>query len=549
MSIAVVNETNAQRAVQAEGTALQAPMEVSTAVLVGKPAIAWMQSTEHAADWDRLYRSCPWGTAFQTPGFAKLWFRHYGDLWTPVLVLGCDRTDRLIAIMPLAARGQVVTGVGAHQAEYQGWLSAPPVAGRFVSAATSELTNRLPGYELRLKYLHADVPQEALDALRADRRVRLRSHVRGVLDLDKAAISDALKKKGNRSKLNRLRRLGSLEFRVLSPSDLERHMDDLTAYCDFRQGAVNDSCPFTDDLAKRRFHLDWLRDLPDEAHVSGMFLNDRLISALFLGLSAREAHIAILAHAPEHAENSPNKFHIYEAALALAGSAITRLDMTPGGDEWKLRFATRQDTVHELVVYANDRAAWLARYREEAGDALRRGLSRIGLSPSSIRRLMRLAARSGEEPEGQTWLEYRVDPTTQLVGRHTDDPQVNALPTLLNLGPGFTKQSRHAFLSEALHRMEAGERAYSIATGGALQCLAWADVHAPTSKKDPCLRLSAIRFAPSSDSVIGRRAVLGALLRDAAERHGAPLTTLAVKAADRAGRGIVESAGFVLRKP
>lgn len=544
MNSLAVNDHKSQ-AVERPVVAARADTNVTPTVLVGDDVIAWMQKSEDIAAWDALYRVCPWGTAFQTSGFSKLWYRHYGDQWTPVLALGHDATGALAAIMPLTARNGVITGVGAYQAEYHGWLSTPAIASAFLKAAISAVTARLPHHAISLKYLHAAVPQSALNELiAADRRARLRAHIRGVLDLDRAAIAETLKKKGNRSKLNRLKRLGSVEFRVLSPADLERHMDDLTAYCDFRQGAVNDSCPFADDPRKRQFHLDWLRELPNEVHVSGYFLDGRMISALFLGLSAGEAHIAIVAHSPEHAENSPNKFHIYEAALALADSKFERLDMTPGGDEWKLRFASREDAVHELEVYASASSAILSTVREAGGNAVRGALKRIGISPSSLRSVLRGAPReqTSPQPPETSWDSYQV---TARPPAGATTVIVNPLQTLLKHGPAFAKQPRQAFLSDALRRLESGERAYVIATNSAIDALAWAE---PDPADEKSARISWARCAaPATKAKLGS-ALLASILEDVAKQTGSPIAAVSIRSGDNETRAFIESADWLARR-
>jgi CelD/BcsL family acetyltransferase involved in cellulose biosynthesis len=515
------------------------PAQISAQILTGAAALKWMRRAENLAEWERLYRECAWATAFQSSGFSRVWFEHYGGEWSPVIVLGLD-DGRLIALMPLATNDDRITGVGAHQAEYHGWLGEEASAAQFLRAAVQALRSELPGRQLLLKYLHAKVPRHALHELCAsDMRARLSSHVRGLLALEGGGVSDALKKKGNRSKLNRLRRQGQLDFRMLSADALERQMDLLTAYCDFRQGAVNGDCPFTDDPHKREFHLAWARELSDQVHVSGLFLNDRLISALFLAKSANEAHIAILAHAPEHAENSPNKLQIYEAALALAGSGVRWLDMTPGGDEWKMRFATTRDEVHELIVHADVWRAQAHRLRDLVTQSIHNCLSLMGLSPATIRRAagVLIDAKPKRNAIDGRWIGYRVPPTAQ-------DPSgasVNALQTLLTFGPSLTNQSRQSFLFESLRRIEAGWRCYSTAQGGALVGIAWTEPR--LAEIDGRLSLSELRFSAHADRLETGRRLLAAILRDTEERD-APVRLLSIKVGDEITRTIVESLGF-----
>src|SRR5262245_57929480 len=95
----------------------------SFSCLVGQEGTAWAATPSNRAQWLKLYASCSWSTAFQHPDFFDVWCRHYDRWWSPLLVVSYDEVGTLRGIMPLACNADSVTGVGAHQAEYHGWLS------------------------------------------------------------------------------------------------------------------------------------------------------------------------------------------------------------------------------------------------------------------------------------------------------------------------------------------------------------------------------------------------------------------------------------------
>jgi hypothetical protein len=231
-------------------------------VLTGDAAKAWAKEEKNRAAWRALYEACDWGTTFQSIDFFDVWFRHYGTPWQPVLAIGLDSHDRLTALMPLAAANGAVAGVGAHQAEYHGWLGVRDGDDAFLRDAVSQVSASLPGHALRLRYLPPAAPAQALKALLdSDRRAFAQTHTRPLLALDEAQINEVLRKKGNRSKFNRLKRLGDFAIRTMDASEFAQRIDEIAAMCDFRQGAVNDTCPFLDDPRKGPFHLDWVRDM------------------------------------------------------------------------------------------------------------------------------------------------------------------------------------------------------------------------------------------------------------------------------------------------
>ena len=506
---------------------------VQISLLIGDVATSWLDDEANLADWRSLYAKCPWGTSFQAADFFRVWFRHYGARWRPLLVLGFDDRGRLTALIPLAAGDGVVTGAGAHQAEYHGWLGAADGPSTFFKDAVAEILKTFPGHDLRLRCLPPGVPKVAVTALLdGDRRAIAVTHERPLLALDEAAINETLKKKSNRSKINRLKRLGAISIRKMEADEFERRIDEIGAMCDFRQGAVNDSCPFLNDAHKRPFHLDWVRTMPRDVHVSGMFVDDRLISVLIFALSKREAHIAITAHSPEHAEHSPGKIHIYEAALALAREGLSFVDMTPGGDEWKTRFATQTDKVVDLTVYANARKAGLARIRRTIG-------AKAGPVLSAIRRRFKGVATSKTASETVTY---------SLAARGTSadaDPSaevgVNALSDLLRFGPKVARRTRQEFLSQALARMEAGEGCYSLAGPRGLAGIGWRGTDALGD------RLFDFSASPDSDARQVYAAILARMLAGPNGKGAA--VRVAVPRADGDLRSVVERLGFQRDRP
>jgi hypothetical protein len=409
-------------------------------------------------------------------------------------VLGLVDQTKLVGLFPLVVREGLIAGGGAHQAEYHGWLGDSDCPVEFLKDAVAGVLREFPDHELRLRYLPPGAPKSAVEMLvHADRRALVQSEDRPLLVLDEAAINETLKKKGNRSKINRLKRLGAYSVRKMEADEFERRIDEIAVMCDFRQGAVNDSCPFTDDVLKRPFHLDWVRSMPREVHVSGMFIGDELISVLIFALSKDEAHIAITAHSPAHADNSPGKIHIYEAALALSREGYSIVDMTPGGDEWKSRFATATDKVVELTVFASARKAAMVRLRRVVSSNLRSAVARGRAVYASLRSRPVRVIDGAEKGAGQ-FAAYSLNRNSQAVSAATrDDVRLNALADLLRYGPAVTGQSRQAFLSRALMRMEAGDRCYSLLSHNGLDGLCW------SSGDKTTVRLSDFSILPGVD--------------------------------------------------
>jgi len=454
-------------------------------VLQGKSVAGWLRHAGNAESWDQLYRACPWSTLFLSRGFFELWIKHYDQVWNPVLILAKDSEGTLRALMPLCARNGLITGAGAHQAEYQGWLGERRQIAAFLKAALQRISETFQGYHVRFRYLPPKMPSAAILSLcKQMPKMVATAHLRPLLKLDPNLVENKLRKKSNRSRLNRLKLAGNLVFvRVRKPDAFDACLDQLIPMYDFRQGAVNDSQPFRDDPRKEAFFRDWFRYLPEQLHVTCMQLDGRLIGAHIGANSMTETHLAILAHLPQYARQSPGKLNLYQSAEALAAEGKQWLDLTPGGDAWKERFATHHDQVMELDVYTRERDARLTVFQRSAGKALRTLLIRLNIAPSRIKSLLN-KIRHAVHAVRQTRLEqllprrtecriYRLELHGFDAPRDMDVAHVDALQDLLRFEPDEHGKTKQRFLSRALSRLESGETAYTVVEGQRLTYLGW----------------------------------------------------------------------------
>jgi CelD/BcsL family acetyltransferase involved in cellulose biosynthesis/RimJ/RimL family protein N-acetyltransferase len=448
-------------------------------VVAGAEAVRW--SLHNADRWDALYLTCQSQNVFLSRPFAQTWYEHYKQGWEPVLLIGESADGELLALTPLACStgDAILTGAGAHQAEYQGWLCAPALHRELLTAGLDALFARYPRHRLELRYL-AD--PSAIEAAEKDQRRRLevaRSY-RPVLDIDRKQIKASQNKKGNKSKLNRLRRTGPLEFRRVHTADeLEGVFDEVIEAYDFRQGGSHGVLPFAEDPQKKAFHLAWMRTAPEQLHVTCLIQHERPIATLIGVAGGSEIGLAIHCYLPQLAANSPGKLLIYETASALAEQGVQVLDLTPGGDPWKDKVASRTETVIELRAYRNAYQRLLAVAPERARAALRRSLKAAGLQPSKLReaiaRMRRLKAASVRDrlanllPRTTDYLVYRFALENRNKPPQAFDVRVNSLSALIDLAERLDEegiQERQEFLAEAARRLENGNQSYVLLENG-----------------------------------------------------------------------------------
>ena len=353
---------------------------------------AWALLTEDAnflLDWQALERRCPWATPFQSIHFVLTWFRHYGVRFTPVVVRLRSSDGSLVGLLVLAnsLTGNQLVVAGAHQAEYQGWLALPEFRRDVIVKALSALDEALPDRDLGFKYLPPELRvDDLLDLPLFNSRASLVTHSRPLIQLDDREVEESLRKKSNKSRWARLQRLGSLAFdRITDPKAFAEVFDDIIASYDARQSHMKGVQPFAQDPCKKPFHLDLMRGEPGFLHVTATTLSGRVAAAHIGVVGREEVHLAILSHAEAHASHSPGKLHLLRLGQLLAQAGTKALDLTPGGDEWKERFANAHDDVHVLTVF---RSAGMRRCHELQADMralLKRTAQAVGVSPARAR--------------------------------------------------------------------------------------------------------------------------------------------------------------------
>jgi len=455
---------------------------MSVDVVVGTPAHALINDAAFVAQWSRLADACAHATYFQRPAFVRTWYDSYERTYEPVVA----RSSSGLWLLARARGSGALVHAGAQQAEYHAWLAEPGCDAEFVGRAWRALVHEVPFEVLRMRYL----PQAGLlSALRAapmlSSRVRSRAAQRPLALVQRAGIDASFAKKSNKSRFSRLRKLGALTFRRITQADeIDAVLDELIALYDFRQGGAHGTSPFHEDADKRAFHARTFRADPEATHVTVTCLDGRVIAGLWGGVTRRTVHVGLLAYSPVLAEHSPGKLHLMQLQRLLLDEGMEAIDLTPGGDAWKERFADAHDAVADVELY---RDAWRRR-RAEAGEALRDRARSVavaaGLRPAAVRKAIamvgrvrpsavarRLASVLGAEREFRVYRMERA--AVERAARPDARVACDRLEDLLQFEPAERWESRSAFLGEALARLERGERAFTVCVGAALAHRGW----------------------------------------------------------------------------
>jgi CelD/BcsL family acetyltransferase involved in cellulose biosynthesis len=167
--------------------------------------------------------------------------------------------------------------------------------------------------------------------------------------------------------------------------------DQLIEWYDTRQEAAHGRRPFDADKNKKEWTLGLLRE--GLLHVTLLRVGQELVSALF-GLSDGKTYSLMMpVFAPAYAQYSPVALHHLRLVQQLHEEGYSMLDLTPGPDGFKDRFAGAYDSVQILSVYFTRRERFKAKVRQRTVNITKRLLAAFGLAPTSfVRNLPRIQA-------------------------------------------------------------------------------------------------------------------------------------------------------------
>lgn len=320
----------------------------------GEPANELLRSNTFREEWATLYAACPWATIFQSAAFSDAWWDVYKVRYEPRVLLARGQQGELRGLLLLARdrRSGELFNLGTHHSEYHAWLAAPADSDQFMT----EVVRMLRAYSgcrvLRFQYLAPRAPlgwTRAFSSWKAPGCI-VHAHQRGLRDLnDSAAENQSLRKKSNRSKLQRLGRVAPVEFRVLATADeLDTWLPQIQSQCDQRHGGHSGMGPFASDPLKAVFYRH-LMEQPGLMHVCVLVRGDQLLASHLGLVDGKSLSLGLFTHDLSEHANSPGKLLLHMLAQHMASTGLHTLDLTPG-DDYKLRFSSRTDVVHTLEI-------------------------------------------------------------------------------------------------------------------------------------------------------------------------------------------------------
>jgi CelD/BcsL family acetyltransferase involved in cellulose biosynthesis len=373
-----------------------------------------------------------------------------------------------------------LTGAGERHAEYQCWLEPPGNNDAFIKEAMRKIRMQFPGMALCLKYMPPDTPVGWIS-----RDQELSSYSRPLMEINKQSIFQQNRSRNHKRKQNSLKKYGAVNFvRVTEHSQFLKMFDEICVQYDFRQAALNNVMPFSNDPFKKPFHI--------ELHKRGLLHTTILtvggkIAASHCGLLGKNCvHQSLNTNSPAFADHSPGIVHFALLSMHLARENIPLLDLTPGGDQYKEHFATSHDTVFELNMYDNAGARLKNEARSAAIRILKKAMQKSGVNLSKARLVLgRLDKPKEIGFRGIAGKMLEATVNARRVYRYVlDTPKNGSNPVAISkdrledsfrFDPHDSAMTRQEFIATAMARFKKSCHAYTFIKDEKLALCCWVD--------------------------------------------------------------------------
>lgn len=466
----------------------------STELLMGVQVLQLLEDPQFMNAWAQLCNTCPWATVFQSPSFVATWYRIYGAACLPILIK-TEQAGKLTGLLTLAKDNNgLITGAGLNQAEYQVWLAEDANDETFIKNALSALNRFFPRNKVLLKYIPAGV---SLGFAKNDpawsRRCFVKASPQPLMIINDDHVTNELKKKNRKEKINRLKRLGVLTFeRIGDYAAFVSVFDELALQSDFRKGAMYNKVAFKTDALRKPFLLALFEQ--SKIHATVLKIDDKIIASNVSIWGNRQLHLqGINSFDAAYARYSPGIIHFLMLGKLLAVEGVGVFDLTPGADAYKELLATDHAEAYTLTI-GNNFHRFTNRLQADLNRFVKKAAAFAGVKPGALKKQRRIidlykekyryVARLGftamlagladkfkrRSKAAKCWVVQKdsIGETAGLL-----NIQKGNLSNLLDFDQRDTRYSRQDFLSDAMRRLEEGAQCYTWAEDGILLGCAW----------------------------------------------------------------------------
>jgi len=435
------------------------------------------------ARWGYLAKNTSCCTIMQEYGFVISWYLSYLETYKPMMVVGYDDKESIVGILPLAIASDTgrLSHAGENQAEYHGWICSKEYEEEFLVQSLISIKKDcnvglwewgwLPS-EINLEWMNSALLHQNgiyLNKITAD------SPLHNLKQPDK--LQRILRRKS--SKINRLKRTGELRIeRIYDRDYAEKLFDTIENQYNFRHLSLYDNIPFQADKNKRAWHLNQLELMPENTHFTVLWHGDELLACNFGCHTSESVILGLHSYNPVRSESSPGTIFLIELLELMKEEGFQYLDLTPGGDSYKERFANKHVNVIKLSVSFN-RYQWI---KDSARILLwtflkkyvsARDLASIkNLSKKGVLELLKSSVHEQKSANSSCFV-YKGKAEAIINEGNTLPLREQQYIDLLLYSDDDGILSRKEFVHQAMKKFDRGDRLYTMVSGNELIVFIW----------------------------------------------------------------------------
>lgn len=466
-------------------------------LLAGQEVTDLFSDTRFLRHWNNLFRSCPWATIFQGPGFVIEWTTLFHEDNIPILIYSHynEKLTGLLTMTQSRSTGEI-TGTGKSDAHYHTWISQEHNKQSFIQDALQLLRGKFRGQKILLANLPPDAP---IDWIKSDPKwnscCELKPLIRPYVVLSPSEVNGLLKKKQFRENRNRLKRQGELRLEKITEADrFISVLDELALQYDFRQWATYNRYPFRSNPSKKAFYIRLFNQ--NLLNVTVLWLDDRIIASVVgsVGVNGWVHGAGFNTQCPRYARLSPGFLNFIMYAEQLSEASFEFLDLSTGAFSYKDRLATSSDTVYRLVIYPGPRNTFRKKAVFRMQRSLAEGLDRMNVDARKVKDSLKKNSLLAKEKlllikdHGvHMWMKNALLKMTNNKthtytimenGAVTSEKNgfslnINSTKDFMDFEPDGSLLTKWEFLYDCMKRMERGEVSFSWTSNGRLMACVW----------------------------------------------------------------------------
>lgn len=337
-----------------------------TKLTKNKEAVALLATPNFQNEWKKLATQSVGFTQLQEADFLTTWYSNYSAIFAPMFIFSRNEKDEMVGLIALAWHKEKKYLVHAGNAEYHGWLATEEATIPFLKDMLRIVKDELKIEKWSWNWMPSGLNAASLQTAASD-EMSLLVEAEGspIWELDnEEKLKKLLKSRSLRSKFNRYKKRGEYRYEIITEPNRIREILEIAQFqCDLRREAMNNSRPFAEDPFKVDFCSE-LMNFSNKLHVSAMWLDDQLL-AFHMGVEDGErVCFGMISYDPSESKQSPGTLLIIELAKHLKESGYKILDMTPGTNSYKDRFANFYETLYRPTIHFSKKSFLKAKVKK-----------------------------------------------------------------------------------------------------------------------------------------------------------------------------------------